>query len=125
MKVRSRLSAEEAEARVRESLAGEGFSVLTEIDVAATLKEKLGVERPFYKILGACNPHLASEALDAEEDVGLLLPCNVVVYEAEGGSVVAALDPGAMGELAASPDLEPLMREARSRVERSLAAVEE
>lgn len=83
----------EAEAAIREALAGEGFGVLTEIDVAATLRSKLGVERPPLKILGACNPAFAARALELDPAVSLLLPCNVVVESVEGGTRVAAVDP--------------------------------
>ena len=87
------LSPEEAEAAVRETLAEQGFGVLTEIDVAATLRAKLGVERSPLKILGACNPALAHQALEIDPSVSLLLPCNVVVEAAGGRTRVAAVDP--------------------------------
>lgn len=123
--VETNLSVEEAEERIRTSLADEGFGILTEIDVAATLKKKLDVDRPFYKILGACNPGLANQALGAEEAIGLLLPCNVAVYESEdGGTVVAALDPGTMSELTENRGLDPVSSEARARIKRAISAVE-
>ena len=87
-------------------LKGQGFGVLTEIDVQATLKKKLGVDYRRYVILGACNPPLAHQALLAELEIGLLLPCNVIVYETEdGGSVVSAMNPGAAMELVGNPEL--------------------
>jgi uncharacterized protein (DUF302 family) len=116
---------DEAEARLREALSRVGFGILTEIDVRETLKAKLDVDFRPYRILGACNPPLAHRALTAEEQVGLLLPCNVIVYagDAEGTSVVAALDP--VKQLAASgnPALEALARDAEARLEEALRAV--
>ena len=107
------------------ALKTEGFGVLTEIDVKATMKEKLGAEFRRYDIIGACNPHLAHRALSQELDIGLLLPCNVIVYEDErGGAVVAALDPGQMMEVTGNPALREVAAEARSRLERALMAVE-
>src|SRR3990172_3774036 len=87
------MSFEDADRRIREELQQEGFGILTEIDVAATLKKKIDLEIPPYKILGACAPHLAGSALQQEPDVGLLLPCNVVVRADSEGVVVEALDP--------------------------------
>lgn len=117
------LSYEEADRRVREELAAEGFGVLTEIDVAATLKKKLAVEVPPYEILGACAPALAHRALEAEPDVGLLLPCNVVVREVEDGTVVEVLDPVLQMGMSGNDDLAALAAEVRLRLERVIAAI--
>jgi uncharacterized protein (DUF302 family) len=113
----------ETEDRVREALAEEGFGVLTEIDVAQTLKTKLGLDHRPYRILGACNPQLAAEALGNEIDVGLLLPCNVVIYENGEDTVVTALDPSMMVEMTGNPALESIATEARVRLERVIDAV--
>lgn len=110
--------------RTTAALAAEGFGVLTDIDVQATLKEKLDLDRPRHRILGACNPPLAAKALDAQPSIGLLLPCNVVVREDAHGKVhVEMLDPIALFELTGRADIEPLAREVRSRLERALAAI--
>lgn len=116
------LPLEEADARVREELGKEGFGVLTEIDVKETLKEKLDVDFRPYRILGACNPPLAHQALEAETDIGLLLPCNVVVYEGDepGTSVVAALDPEVQLGVTGREDMVHLAREVRQAMERVL-----
>ena len=116
---------DEAVRRTREALAHEGFGILTEIDVAATLKQKLGEAFRPYLILGACNPPLAHRALTAELEIGLLLPCNVVVHAADQPrrSVVAAMDPEAVLELTADPEVRAVAGEVRQRLERVLAAV--
>lgn len=124
MSVEVALPYEAAVERTRAELAKEGFGVLTEIDVRETLKRKLDVDFRPYVILGACNPPLAHQALTAERDIGLLLPCNVIVYAGErpGRSVVAALDPVVQLRLTGKAALEPLAREVRARLERVLAA---
>lgn len=116
---------EGAVARVRDALAAEGFGVLTEIDVAATFRKKLGIERLPYVILGACNPPLAHQAIELETDIGLLLPCNVIVYATAdpARSVVAALDPEAALKLTGRADIAPLAAEVKARLQRVLQAV--
>ena len=115
------LGYDEAIAKVTAALAAEGFGVLTEIDVAATMKKKLGVDVPPYKILGACNPPLAHQALSAEPEIGLLLPCNVVVYAgAAGQTIVSAIDPEAQFSLVERAELAPLAHEVGARLRRVL-----
>ena len=117
---------EKAVERAREELAKEGFGILTEIDVKATLKKKLDVEFRPYVILGACNPPMAHQALQAEIDIGLLLPCNVVVYQADepGKSVVAAMDPEEALKLTGNPGIESVARVVRNKLESALGRLE-
>ncbi|MBV6521778.1 MAG: hypothetical protein MNPFHGCM_01922 [Gemmatimonadaceae bacterium] len=112
--------------RTREELAKEGFGVLTEIDVAATLDKKLGVAFRPYIILGACNPPLAHRALSEELDIGLLLPCNVVIYAGDesGTSVVSAMDPVAALDLTGNDRVRPIAEDVKTRLTRVLAALE-
>ncbi|GAA2961364.1 MULTISPECIES: DUF302 domain-containing protein [Streptomycetaceae] len=110
-------------AAVREALAAQGFGILTEIDVTATLKAKLGHEMEDYLILGACNPPLAREALEADRSIGLLLPCNVVVRSDKGATIVQALDPATMVTLTGLPALESVASEATERLDAALAAL--
>jgi len=119
------LAYERAVERIREELQKEGFGVLTEIDVKATLKKKLDVEFRPYVILGACNPPLAHQALTAERDIGLLLPCNVIVYQGDdpGTSIVAALDPVEALSLTGRADIAPLAQQVRVRLARALEAL--
>ena len=120
-----RLSYEVAERRIREELAAQGFGILTEIDVRETLKKKLDVDFPPYVILGACNPSLAHRALDVEADVGLLLPCNVVVRRDEGAgtTVVEALDPAPMFALTGNRALSEVAADVRARLQTALDRV--
>ena len=125
LKAEVALPYERAVERAREELGKEGFGVLTEIDVKGTLKKKLDVEFRPYVILGACNPSLSHQALTAERDIGLLLPCNVVVYasDAPGKSVVAILDAVEQLSLTGRTDIRPLAQEVRARMERVLKGV--
>jgi len=118
------LSFDAAVARTTEELAKVGFGVLTEIDVQATMKKKLGLEMPPYRILGACNPAYASQAIAAEPQIGALLPCNVVVrQDAQGAVMVEVMDPKAVLGLVDNPGVIPLATEVRGRLETMLAAL--
>jgi len=118
------LGCDEALDTVTEELGKEGFGVLTEIDVQATLKKKLGEDMRPYRILGACNPPLAHQAITAVPEIGLLLPCNVLVREDDEGKVhVSFMDPGSVLGLVDNPDVEPLAAQVREKLERVLAAL--
>jgi uncharacterized protein (DUF302 family) len=123
MQKRTNLTFDEALAKVPEALKAEGFGVLTQVDVQATLKEKLGADFRRYRILGACNPKLAYRALSAELEVGVMMPCNVIVYEGDDGkAVVSAIDP--MATIASThPGLNVLAGEVRFGLQRALAAL--
>jgi uncharacterized protein (DUF302 family) len=107
---------DDAVARVREELAGDGFGVLCEIDVQATLNAKLGVDREPYLILGACNPPLAHHALQAEPELGVLLPCNVIIYAQDGETHIAAVDAQRMLSIVGNTELTPVAAQIRSRL---------
>lgn len=113
----------EAEKRATAALGEEGFGVLSEIDIKAAMKEKLGLDYRQYKILGACNPNLAHQGLEEEYELGLLLPCNVIVYEDEEGSVVAAVDPKTMLDVVGNESLSRIAEEAEGRLGRALEAL--
>lgn len=117
------LSFADALAKVKDSLKAQGFGVLCEIDVQATLRAKLGVDRSPYVILGACNPSLAHQALSAELDLGLLLPCNVVVYEDQGKVWVKAIEPGKMLSVVGNPELDPVAEQVRALLQKVLDGV--
>ena len=117
------LNFDDAVARTREALQEQGFGVLTEIDVRATLKSKLDQDMEPYLILGACNPQLAHQALEVERDIGLLLPCNVVVRRDGDRTLVQALDPQVMVSLPGRPELQPVADDASRRLHAALQSV--
>lgn len=109
--------------RTKEELKKEGFGVLTQIDVKATLKEKLNIDREDYVILGACNPTLAHQALEQEQDLGLMLPCNVIVYVKEGKTVVAAIKPTVQMEKIGNPKLNEIAMQVEEKLKRVIDSV--
>jgi uncharacterized protein (DUF302 family) len=110
--------------RVTEELGKEGFGVLSDIDVRATLKKKLNADVPSYRILGACNPTLAHQALQAENKLGVMLPCNVIVRDAGGGTVeVASVDPVSAMERVGNPALAPVAKQVREKLQRAIDAI--
>jgi len=118
------LDFESALKKVGEELAKEGFGILTEIDVQATLKKKLNADMPPYRILGACNPPFAHRAISAEPTIGLLLPCNVVVRQDDAGKVqVEFMDPEVMVQLVDRPEVQGIAAEVRERLQRAFAAI--
>jgi len=124
MSVRLDVGLDEALQRTRTALADQGFGILTEIDVAATLQAKLGVEVAPQVILGACNAPLAREGLRIEPDLGLLLPCNVVVrVDQDGTTLVSALDPELLVSIPGRPELAPIAAEAKTRLQTALATI--
>ena len=124
MRIDTPLDMDEADAAIRSALANEGFGVLTEIDVAATLKAKIGVERPPYRILGACNPALAHRALEHDEQIGLLLPCNVTLWATANGTAVSIIDPTVMlGVAGEAPEMARLAEDALVRLERAISTL--
>jgi uncharacterized protein (DUF302 family) len=114
---------DEAIAKVTEELKKEGFGVLTEIDVKETLKKKINVDFKKYKILGACNPPLAHKALQLEDQLGLLLPCNVIVYESGDKTVVSAFDPMIMTKLIDNENMNAVAEEVKEKMQRVLKAI--
>jgi len=122
MRKRLSMSVEEALPRVKEALASQGFGVLTEIDVRETLRKKLGTEFRDYRILGACNPTIAHQTLEAETEIGLLLPCNVIIYQEGDGCVVSAVDPVKMLAIVDNPALTANAQKVRELLEKAVAA---
>jgi uncharacterized protein (DUF302 family) len=113
----------EAVPKVKDALMAQGFGTLTEIDVQATLREKIGAEVDPYVILGACNPRLAHRALELEPEVGLLLPCNVIVRTHGDRTMVSALDPEVIADMADHPDLKPIAEEATALLDAALESL--
>jgi uncharacterized protein (DUF302 family) len=125
MTVRTPAPFADAVARVRDALKAQGFGVLTEIDVRATLRDKLGQDMGDYLILGACNPSLAHQALAIDPSIGLLLPCTVVVRADAGQTIIEALDPQAMVTITGQPAVQPVADEAASRIRAALGSLRE
>lgn len=116
-------SLDDVDARTRKALADHGFGVLTEIDVAATMKKKLDVEMPAYRILGACNPKMAHQAIGLEPRVGAMLPCNVILREVQGGVEVSAVDPVASMQAIGNDRLKAVAGQVRDLLAKAVAAI--
>ena len=116
-------SFDEVDARTRTALADSGFGILTEIDVKATMKKKLDVDMPSYRILGACNPKMAHQAIGIEPRVGAMLPCNVILRQVEGGVEVSAIDPVASMQAIDNPDLHAVAGQVRDLLAKAVAAI--
>ncbi len=116
-------SFDEVEARTRTALADKGFGVLTEIDVKATMKKKLDVNMPDYRILGACNPNMAHQAIGMEPRVGAMLPCNVILREVDGGVEVSAIDPVASMQAIDNPELHTVAGQVRDLLKKAVEAI--
>ncbi|MDP1694153.1 MAG: DUF302 domain-containing protein [Candidatus Woesearchaeota archaeon] len=117
------MSISKAIEKTKEELKKEGFGVLTQIDVKTTLKEKLNIDREDYVILGACNPTLAHKALEQEQDLGLMLPCNVIVYVKEGKTIVAAIKPTVQMEKIGNPKLNEIAMQVEEKLKRVIDSV--
>lgn len=124
LKINTSLDWETVEAQTREALQEEGFGVLTEIDMKATFKKKIDEDIRPYKILGACNPKMAFDAVGAEPDIGILLPCNVTLRELESGQIqIAAMDPEAAFQVVDNPEIQPVGKQVREMLQRALDRV--
>ncbi len=122
-KKESGMGYQETVARAREELQKEGFGVLTEIDVKATLKKKLDVDYDNYIILGACNPHLAYQSLQAEQDIGLMLPCNIIIYSKEGRTFVASIKPTAQVEKIGNTKLDSIAPQVEEKLKKVIDSI--
>jgi uncharacterized protein (DUF302 family) len=123
IKKESKLNYEDTVAKAREELQKEGFGVLTEIDVKSTLKKKLDVDFGKYIILGACNPNMAYKALQSEQDLGLMLPCNMIVYEKDDKTFVAAINPTVQMEKIGNPKLDCIAKEVESKLKKVIDSI--
>jgi len=120
IKKQLRIPFDEAIRQVTESLKTEGFGILTDVDISGTIKTKLGKDMPRYRILGACNPALAFQALQVEPEVGLMMPCNVIVYDDAGSTVVTAVDPTGTMAAGGNPAVMEVARTVRAKLEKAL-----
>lgn len=124
IKTTLQISFDETLERVTEALKSQGFGILTEIDVKATMKKKLDVQMDNYRILGACNPPFAHKALTAEKDIGLLLPCNVIIYEKEGHTVVSAINPMEAMSVVKNEKMLPIAKQVTEKLTEAIRSLE-